>query len=176
MQAISPQAYVILGLLMEGDQHGYDLHRSEIFRIWSLPMSQLYNLLKRLEKEGLIRSSITHQTTRPGKRIFSLTDRGKSAFLGWVQHPSEKIRNIRTEFLAKLYMNDRLGLGLERDLIESQIRICLQKREHIQALLNQESGRFNRLVLSYRITMIEAAIHWLEDSKHLLKGKEDETI
>jgi len=176
MHAIPPQAYVILGLLMERDQHGYDLHRSEIFRIWSLPMSQLYNLLKRLEKEGLIRSSLTPQPTRPGKRVFSLTDLGKEIFLEWVEHPSEKIRNIRTEFLAKLYMNDRLRLGLEERLITAQIQVCLQKKTYFQGILDQETGRLNRLVLSYRITMIDAVIRWLENSQHLLKGKADEAI
>ncbi len=167
-----PQAYVILGLLMEGAKHGYDLHRSELLRIWSIPMSQLYNLLKRLEAQGMIRSSVHSQGNRPDKKVYHLTQQGREVLLRWTKHPTEKIRHIRTEFLAKLYLIHRLGLKTERDLIHAQLKVCRERRERfLQAPPPREP--FEGLVLRYRLAMIDATIRWLKTCLPTLKGEQN---
>ena len=167
----SPQAHVILGLLMEGDQHGYDLYRSELLQIWSIPMSQLYSLLKRLEKAGKIHVKRIIQENRPGKKVYSLTPEGRRSFLEWVQRPSEKIRNIRTEFLAKLSFVYRLHLDIGERLVEDQITVCTRRRK---ALRQRVCGvdPFEKVVQQYRFAMIDATIQWLGMCRKLFEGVE----
>jgi hypothetical protein len=57
--ALEPE-YLILGLLNQQPDHGYELHRRVITEqagLWHLPQNQVYNLLKRLEARGDISSA-----------------------------------------------------------------------------------------------------------------------
>ena len=166
MKKLTPQSYLILGLLFEGTRHGYEIRKSELLQIWGIPMSQLYNLLKRLERRGMIRAEMTFQENRPGKRVYRLTDEGRRFFLEWVQRPSEKVRDIRTEFLAKLYMVYRLRLGIGRRLIREQIEACRKRREELLRERKVE-GPFEELVRRYRLSMIDATIGWLKSCEEL---------
>ena len=172
MKNLSPQSYLILGLLLEGEKHGYEIHQSRLLGIWGIPMSQLYSLLKRLEKEGMIRARMAFQENRPGKKVYALTEEGRKSFLGWVQHPCEKIRNIRTEFLAKLYIIHRLRLGIGRRLVEEQIGVCRRRREKLRGETHKADS-FETLIQRYRLTMIDATIHWLKTCKDTFEGMKD---
>ncbi len=166
MKEQTSRRFLILGLLLEGTKHGYELHRSDLLRIWGIPMSQLYNLLKRLEKEGLVQASVEMQENRPGRKTYALTEAGRLAFLDWVQSPVEKMRDIRTEFLAKLYMVYRLNLGIGKRLVREQVRVCERRRE---MLAEKPPGAepFEALVQRYRLTMIDATIGWLATCEDL---------
>ena len=55
MSLKSATEYVILGALMSGARHGYEIMQflgSALDATWRLSTSQLYVLLKRLEEEG----------------------------------------------------------------------------------------------------------------------------
>ncbi len=51
--------YILLGFVAQGPIHGYDLHKKigepqGIGLIWRIKQSQLYALLDKLEKDGLL--------------------------------------------------------------------------------------------------------------------------
>ena len=51
---VSPEN-ALLGILMTGPKHGYELHSymsARMNEFWQLSMSQIYALLKRLKREG----------------------------------------------------------------------------------------------------------------------------
>jgi len=51
---LSPE-YALLGILMTGPKHGYEVHgefSSKMSQFWHLNISQVYALLKRMEKNG----------------------------------------------------------------------------------------------------------------------------
>ena len=168
MKKLSAQSHLIFGLLLEGAKHGYEIHQSELFRIWGIPMSQLYSLLKRLEREGMVSASMKFQENRPYKKVYSLTEEGRKAFMEWVQQPSEKIREVRTEFLAKLYIIYRLRLGIGRRLIEIQIKVCRDRKEFLSRN-HHGNDPFESLVQRYRLNMIDATIRWLQDCRRLFE-------
>ena len=172
MKEQTSRRFLILGLLLEGTKHGYELHRSHLLRIWGIPMSQLYNLLKRLEKEGLVQASVEMQENRPGRKTYALTEAGRLAFLDWVQSPVEKMRDIRTEFLAKLYMVYRLNLGIGKRLVQEQVRVCERRREMLAGKL-PGAEPFEALVQRYRLTMIDATIGWLATCEDLFGERGD---
>ena len=66
----------LLGILMAGPKHGYELHgymSARMNEFWQLSMSQIYALLKRLEREGFVVSKQEQQENRPARKTFSLT-------------------------------------------------------------------------------------------------------
>ena len=156
--------YALLGALMAGPKHGYEIMQflsTALGSTWHIGTSQLYALLTRLEGDNLLGSKLKTQDTRPSKRIFSLTAEGKKLFLAWLQAPTEHVRDLRIEFLAKLFFFDRLSLRGGRELIKAQIQALEQIRERIEQRQEKEKDPFNRLVFGFKIAAVEAWLQWL---------------
>ena len=156
--------YAILGALMTGPKHGYEIMHflgTALGSTWHIGTSQLYALLKKLEQSGLLGSKLKTQDTRPSKRIFSVTPAGKKRFLGWLQIPTEHVRDLRIEFLAKLFFFDRLSLKGGAQLIKAQTQVLEQIRERIKQREEKEKDPFNRLVFGSKIATVEAWLQWL---------------
>jgi DNA-binding PadR family transcriptional regulator len=132
-----PTEYAVMGLLLDGSKHGYELARrfapeTALGTICHLEMSMLYAILKKLEKLGYIEAEMEAQGNRPPKRIFNLTGVGRAAFIEWVRSPVARIREIQPEFLTKLYFARLLGTDDVGALIGRQLEICRQLQERLQ--------------------------------------------
>ncbi len=164
MKTTPSTQYAILGALMPGPKHGYEILRfliSHLEPAWHISSSQLYLLLKKLEAEGLLTSNVETQENRPSKRVFILTPAGRKAFLEWIRRPTEHVRDLRIEFLARLCFFNRLSLEGGDHLIEAQIRILTQIEDKIRQKQAHEEDRFNNLVLGFKIATVEAWVTWL---------------
>ncbi len=79
----NPAEYPVLGILALGEAHGYDICRrlhKGIGPIWKLGKSQVYALLARLERDGLVAHERVGQENLPAKNIFSITAMGEGVF------------------------------------------------------------------------------------------------
>ena len=166
--------YALLGALMTGPKHGYEIMQfleTAIGSTWYVGTSQLYLLLKKLEQDGLLGSSMETQDTRPPKRIFSLNPAGKKSFLDWLHSPTKHVRDLRIEFLAKLFFFDRLSLKGGAQLIKAQTQVLEQIRERIKQREEKEKDPFNRLVFGFKIATVEAWLGWLvKQAKPFIQG------
>jgi DNA-binding PadR family transcriptional regulator len=168
MSLKSAPVYALLGILMTGSKHGYEIHSYfslNLSQFWNLSMSQIYALLKRMGKEGMVNSIQKLQETRPPKRIFSITEKGKNSFLSWVQSPVEHIRDIRTEFMAKLFFIKKLKLDGGINLINKQNDICQKRIELIEKDRDLDKDDFQMILLYFKIAQINASIEWLNKCK-----------
>lgn len=157
--------YALLGTLMSGEMHGYEILRffnEELGSTWHISTSQLYVLLKKLENEGLLRSSVEVQETRPSKRVFSLSPEGKKVFLQWLHSPTEHARDLRIEFLTKLFFMECLSIKGGSELIDKQIEIMERLHKRISEGENLEDVPFRKLVYGFKMTTIEIWIEWLK--------------
>jgi PadR family transcriptional regulator AphA len=167
-----PQEHVILGILMEQERHGYEIHNllsSGLGRAWYAGISQVYALLKRLEAADKVCSLVEQQDNRPAKHVYTITQKGQEAFLQWAHAPLERIRDLRLEFLAKLFFIRELNLSGSDELIRKQIDIF---QEQLHGIKQQEitcDDEFEHLVLRFRIGQIEAVLSWLRDCKRYIK-------
>jgi PadR family transcriptional regulator AphA len=167
---LSPQ-WVLLGLLTRKPMHGYELHQfftapSPLERVWRLGMSQMYKLLKELEDLGHVDVSIEEQETRPDKKVYHVTPKGREAFLHWLQTPVSGIRLIRIEFLGKLFLAQALGPEMIERVVNVQQDACKALLADLQEEISSEG--FEDLVLRFRTGQIEAAIEWLEYCRRAL--------
>ena len=156
--------FVLLGTLMSGSKHGYEIMQfleSALEPTWYVSTSQLYTLLKRLEQNGLLYSSMETQSTRPSKRVFFLTNEGKKAFIDWVHRPTEHVRDFRNEFISKLFFFHNLSLEGGADLIDAQVEILEQLKNRLQERGKTEQDPFNRLVYGYKLDTVKNLIRWL---------------
>ena len=162
--------FVLLGLLAESPAHGYELHQKlrklqPLALVWNVGQAQLYALLDKLAGQGLLSGEVFPGEHRPDRMRYSLTPAGQSRFAGWLSEPVPHARDLRQEFLAKLYFARRKGGG--PDLIARQRAACLAWLDS----LNAQYGALNpgqldeRLVFAFRLRQVRALLDWLEDAE-----------
>jgi PadR family transcriptional regulator, regulatory protein AphA len=157
--------YALLGALGSGAKHGYEIlqyFETYLGSTWYVSTSQLYVLLKRLEEQGWVESSVALQEMRPSKRVFSLTPKGSKAFEKWLFSTTEHVRDLRVEFLAKLFFIKHLRLKGGKKLVAAQIRVLESLREKLLATKKPDDDDYQKLVLDAKVTAVESWIAWLE--------------
>jgi DNA-binding PadR family transcriptional regulator len=121
--------HALLGSIFERPMHGYEIYQQGtaedgLWQIWRLKQSQLYALLAKLEENGYIVADLQPQAARPPRKIYSLTAAGRTAFLDWLHSPVTRGRQMRIEFLAKLYFVCRQSRAVADNLLAQQIISC----------------------------------------------------
>ena len=157
--------YALLGALMSGSRHGYEILQfleTGLGPAWRVSTSQLYALFKRLDKEGLVNSTLETQDTRPSKRVFSIMPEGSRRFLQWLKSPTDHARDLRIEFLAKLYFFHHLGIQGGSALVNSQIDLLEQFKEILMEKKQAEEDDYKRLVYGFRISTLKGWLDWLK--------------
>lgn len=164
---LSPE-YALLGILMRGPKHGYELHgysSSEMSQFWHLSMSQVYALLKRMEKDGMVVSRKEWQDKGPAKKIFSITQAGKGRFLDWVYSPVKHVRDLRIEFIAKLFFIKELKLKGVSAIIDKQIGVLQEKLDVTRNSKERTTDEFQAALHSFKIAQTTSALDWLNQCK-----------
>ncbi len=173
--ALSPE-YALLGLLWQstGSTHGYELHRrlvSELGQVWHISLSQTYNILSRLESQGLIAGKLQRQPKRPSRKAFHLTAAGQRRFEKWLRAPTgSSVHAIRVEFTTRLYFALASDAPLARDLIDSQTAEVQRGLQRLQVTLASipPEQTFNRLGLTLRIRQLTSVLAWLAECRTAL--------
>lgn len=171
--ALSPEP-VILGLLAGRPAHGYDLHQSlvrNLGHLWRVSQSQVYNILTRLERQGLIRGTVSQQTRRPARTVFRLTAHGQRRFERWMASAGgASARSIRIDFLSRLYFARQRGPTAVETTIDRQVQATAhglaQIEERLHALPADQT--FNRLGLALRVRQLTTILAWLEECRREL--------
>jgi PadR family transcriptional regulator AphA len=160
--------YAILGLLMLGPRHGYELlpyfsRGGELGLVCTLGTPRLYAILHTLEELGLVQCETSPVSGGPPRKVFSLTDAGREAFRAWLGQPIRRLRQIRQDFLLKLYFSRLIPGHDTLDLIEQQIAACRAVSDELQAAADAEPAEsFARLVYQSRQATADATVRWLE--------------
>ena len=175
-----PAEHAILGLLAleDGDRrgYGYDLARhfgdgqplAEVFR---LEPGMLYHHLKKLARVGWVDAAVEPQGARPPRRLYRLTPTGRAELHRWLGEPVAHTREIRLEFLVKLFFARRLDPARADRLLTEQLDTCRRLEASLAGQLaaldapsevDEEARRFTRLVLDLRLAQTRAAAAWLE--------------
>jgi PadR family transcriptional regulator AphA len=161
-----PLEQALLGFLIQGAMHGYDLHRrveDELGIVWYMGISNVYGALKRLEQASRVESTLSPQEGRPPRKVYRITPAGEQSFLDWVRRPVPTMRDMRVEFPAKLYFFHLLGLEGIGELVAAQEAVCRARVEWLEQKIAQCGPQdFNRLVFDFRRRQIEAILDWLQ--------------
>ncbi len=167
--------YILLGLAAKGPVHGYDLHKQlstldGLSAIWRVKQSQVYALLDKLENMGYLHGEAVPGTAAVLRKQYHLTDAGQRAFDAWMNSPVQHPRQVRQEFLARLYFAQQSGVPVIRQLIDAQYAACQSWQKSIQDALehNDEPQNFQRVVDAYRLSQINAILDWLDQCRTTL--------
>ena len=185
-----PAEHALLGLLAlaGGTAHGYDLARQfrrdqPLGEVIRLEPAMLYKHLKKLARLGWLTMTTEDQAPRPPRQICHLTGSGDAELRRWLGEPVARTREIRLEFLVKLYFAMHLAPDLALRLVGEQHVVMLQlanslaeQRAALQAPAGVAPGDdlfFQDLVLDLRLRQTRAAAEWLEETLSTLKTGQD---
>lgn len=112
---LSLNEWAVLGVLVHGARHGYDIAAelrpgTPIGETWRLTGQLVYRALERLEALGLAEPRRTEPSDAgPPRTVYGATRRGRSALRTWLVTPVQHLRDMRSAFLLKVALTERLA-------------------------------------------------------------------
>ena len=172
----------LLGYVRSQPMHGYEIYQrllspGGLGNVWRIKQPLLYAYLKRLESAGLLRATVEAQTERPPRRLLAITPAGEEAFRRWLAQPVARGRELRLEFLAKLYFARSEGQAVALRLLDAQLQQFDEWLGRLDSHRRNLPGEavYERLVADYRRGQVSAAIGWLTAvHTELLRSEADE--
>lgn len=159
--------HALLGFLLEKPIHAYEMHHQlhengTLGLVWRIKQSQLYALLTRLEEAGYLTTTTAPQETRPARKMLHLTPAGHAAFMTWLVTPVAHGRELRQEFLAKLYFAQAVKPPVVAPLVAAQRVALVEMLATLSANVDAAKLPYTRLVYAFRQSQVAASLNWLD--------------
>jgi DNA-binding PadR family transcriptional regulator len=174
---------VIMGLLMQGPTHGYDLKQTlekELNPFLEVSSAPLYYTLKKLEQEGLLTKWSTVSGRRPMKYVYSLTAKGQEEIkelllknITYLHRPSFNL-DISLYFLNFLDPQDVVETLKGRLRESRKLKYLLQRQK--KKLESDATRRREYIIIAHNIRFTEAEMEFVKDLIEAFShGRLDET-
>ena len=165
----------MLGLLLGRPMHGYEMaryfDRDDLSEVCPIEQSMLYTYLRNVEERGLVCWSEVRVGLRPPRKLFELTEAGRATIEAWLDEPVQRLREVRLDFLLKLYFLHGLDRVREKALLGRQIAVCDAYHERLLAHEAEGLG-FARLVAASKRSGAESTLRWLREYAWQLETEE----
>ncbi|WKY48232.1 PadR family transcriptional regulator [Eubacteriaceae bacterium ES3] len=169
--------YAILGLINRESMTGYDLSKvfnKDLVNFWYANHSQIYPELKKLTKEGLITYEVVLQGEKLEKKLYSITEAGRSDLYSWLATIDPLEPTPKDIFRLKAFFMEALAA---QDILRHFHSQLTQRQEKVEKLENtmisqpcfhhqdnKISPEFcDYLVLKGAIMREKTYIRWLEE-------------
>ncbi|MNS23966.1 Transcriptional regulator PadR-like family protein [compost metagenome] len=164
--------YAILGLLARERLTGYDLTKrfdTSIGFFWSAKHSQIYPELAALTKENMVTFEVVTQTSKPNKKVYTITDEGRSELARWVAEPADK-RTVKDPLMLRTWaigaVDPTLGLEhLKASLAEAEKRCVYfaQLETEVRQATEGHEDEWHGAFLALRMGTTQASMYrdWL---------------
>ena len=173
----TPAEYGILGLLREKPAYSYELQRhfsgkQGLGRVCPVEPGMVYASLKSLSGLELI-DGRWDNSSYPPKAVYTTTDLGEMTFQRWLLAPVGRIREVRHDFMVKLYFALREDKELAARLIEAQLAATRDYAGEIaeEQKAFQDPGSFDAIVLGSKASAARITIEWLEKAQDNLAAE-----
>lgn len=181
MSSLTPDE-TILGLLAAEVRHGYELLEcfrdpAQLGEVWALSTSQIYAVLKRLEREQWIVGCEVESENAPTRVEYQVTPAGLERLKRWLgdEHPSASIRHVRVEFLSRLYIGRLLNIPTI-PIVRTQKAACRRQLDELMAARSKAKPGVGYLSLELVIAQLIAVLQWIDRCELVPKdsGEEDD--
>ncbi|MGH9054466.1 MAG: PadR family transcriptional regulator [Acidimicrobiales bacterium] len=139
-EASAPEAnglrVAILGLLAIRPMTGYDVRRAyerSLQRVWYARIGQVYPTLRRMEREGLLRSTVEVQTDKPNRRVYELSPTGWAQLRGWLAQPADLPR-MHHELIHRVFLMNHMEPDLRQRFVRDYATRCQQWADDLESI------------------------------------------
>jgi DNA-binding PadR family transcriptional regulator len=161
---------VIMGLLLKGPAHGYDLKQmleKELSSLFRISASPLYYTLKKLEKDGFVSNWSAVSGNRPKKYVYSLTPSGRRKIkktllqnISDLQRPFFNL-DISLYFLNFLEPEDIEKTLKERQKVLRKLIFLLERQK--KELTKESSKNRERIITVHNLRFAQAEMDFVKD-------------
>lgn len=127
---------LLLSVLMSGPATGYDIKKvleNEVSNIIDVTISNIYPALNELASEGLVSCERVEQENRPNKKVYEITEAGKSVCLHTLMTEPAK-HSLRSEFMFILSFAPYLPSRRVRELLDQRLAEIAGTEATLQAI------------------------------------------
>lgn len=125
---------ICLGILTRGDTTGYEIKKlfeeDGYQHFIEASFGSIYPALNRLTEEGLVSVREEAQEKRPDRKVYSITQAGRTAFVGALMKPLPEDRH-RSPFVFAMLFSHLLPPERVRSMLEEYIRQSATKLSQI---------------------------------------------
>ncbi|WP_000056563.1 PadR family transcriptional regulator [Vibrio mimicus] len=166
--------HVILTVLSTRDATGYDITKefsASIGYFWKASHQQVYRELNKMGEQGLVTCVLEPQEGKPDRKVYSITQAGRSALCEWFDQPTAH-PTVRDEFSAKLMAcSVQSAEPFRIQLIEliGESRKLVAHYQEIEAAyyanpaVLDKQQRLERLTLRRNLLVRQAWIQWADE-------------
>lgn len=155
-----------LGLLLQKPLHGY-LLKQQLERFMSGCISvnygAIYPLLKRLEKQGYIKTQ--ELTDGSNRKVYQITELGRDRWREkMLAHPHESWVNSRSRFIIKFFFFSQLEPRERVKLMQSRLITCQLRLENRESQLVEQNAEdpYRAIALQRHLANLRCEIEWLK--------------
>jgi PadR family transcriptional regulator, regulatory protein AphA len=180
MSSLTPTARVILGMLKLGAPTGYEIKKAidgSTRFFWTASFGQIYPELKRLQRDGLVRSK-QEPRGKVKRTVYELTPKGEQALRDWLTDREDVIFEIRDESLLRLFFSDVLS---QEDVLanlrmqQQLFGLVLERFREIEVVARggaEDGFDYPYLVLRYGLDYITWARDWYAEIERRIEAGE----
>lgn len=155
---------ICLAILFRGDTTGYDIRKASSEGDYSYfvdaSFGSIYPALNRLESDGLVTCRLEPQEGKPARKVYSITEAGRSEFLKELSTPP-KPDVFRSEFLLVAIYARLLGPEVIGKAIDERIHQLQQELIMLGECSNCSDDEINQD--DENSALIMAAAKWTQD-------------
>lgn len=175
---LTTSAYAVMGLLDRAPAAGYELGTvaaRTIANFWPLTRTHIYTELGRLESAGLVASTAVAQDSRPDKRVYEVTDDGRTALDQWLNDPEVPAERNRIPMLVKLFFGQRMRPERRTALLDTYRARAQAERDAFAAIVDELGHQrpddlYPRITAMYGMRQLDAMLAWLSEVQSLVGG------
>ncbi len=160
-----------LGMLTQHEASGYEIRKAfeegPFHHFFDVGYGSIYPALNRLAEEGLVSCRAEAQQKRPDKKVYSITDAGRSAFVESLMEAPARDK-LRSEFLFLLFFADMLPAYHIERVIDARLAEIKHRIERMESGHCSSGDACRRFVHGYGLALYRAVATYLEENRHLL--------
>ena len=159
--------HVLLGLLVAGPRHGYDLkqaHDERLPQARPLAFGQVYATLGRLERDGYVEQVGQDREAGPDRTSYALTPAGRTQLDDWLTAVEAPAPYVTSSLFSKVIVS-LLAAGADRarDYLVAQRAAHMKRLRELTAVKTAPGAAVGDVVAAdYAIAHLDADLQWLQ--------------
>ena len=157
-----------LGALALGDASGYEIKKlfeeGVFFHFSEASFGSIYPALTKLTDDGLLTCQAHSQEGRPDKKVYSLTDAGRTAFQEALFQPLQTDK-YRSDFLFALVFANQMPATRINEILNNKLEELKDERARIDAEGSILETPSSELVKEFGAHVTDSMIEFLEKNR-----------
>ncbi len=162
-----------LAILNAGDSTGYEIRKLVTDGYFShfvdASYGSIYPALNRLETEGLVTSREELQAGKPARKVYSIADEGREAFVDALSTPARK-DNFKSEFLLLAMCAELMKPAHLTRAIDAQIEYLKGELEIIDAAVEETDMLGGDWVANYGRACLQSGLNYITENRSELEA------